>query len=74
MSDEAKPALPESVVESVAWMTRNPGVYICGDKLHRDVTVVIASYGGALYQMKLDGELKPDRFLPTFVLRNGPHK
>lgn len=55
-------------------MMANPGIYVCGDSAHPEATVVIASVDGRLHQMKLDGELAPDGFLPTFVIKSGPHK
>lgn len=48
------------------------GIYCAGDTNNPDVTVPLASAGGKLYKMKLDGEIDPSRFLPTVTLA-GPY-
>jgi len=61
-----------TILPIVQRMIDNPGVYITSDSNHETATIVMLSFGGKIYVMSVDDELRPDGFLDTFVVRHGP--
>lgn len=53
-------------------MLEREGLYIGGDSRVPRMLVPLVSQGGKVFSMKIDGELPPERFLPTLTL-HGPY-
>lgn len=62
----------DTLQPQVRAMIETEGVYIGGDTRNRSLTVPLVSYGGGIRALKVDTELDPERFLPTFTV-HGPY-